>query len=265
MLKALVEFTLNRRYVILALAGVLCLLGIKALWSLPFDAFPDTTPVMVQVNLSAPGWAPEDLERLVTYPIEQSLTGLAGLDEMRSLTKYGLCQVTTIFDEGVDLYLARQQVSERLLTADLPDGIGKPELGPVSTGLGEVFHYLVVGDSLSSTEARTQQDWILKPQLQAVPGVAEINSWGGFVKQYLILFNPDRLAQYHLTLETVVSTIRNDLGNVPGGQIIRGGEMTLVRGIGVVESLEDIRDVVVATVEGVPVRVADIADVAIGH
>ncbi len=265
MLRYIVEFTLRYRYVVLALTAVLCIFGVIALWHLPFDAFPDTTPVMVQVNVSAPGWAPDDLERLVTYPVEQAVTGLSGLTEVRSVTKYGLCQVTNIFEDDVDLYLARQQVSERLLSVELPDGVGRPELGPVSTGLGEIFHYIVIADTADITAARTEQDWTLKPQLQAVPGVAEVNSWGGFVKEYLVIFDPDRIAQYNLALERVVNTIRDDLGNVPGGQVVRGGEMTLVRGIGVVENIEQIENVVVATVEQRPVTVADIADVAIGH
>jgi cobalt-zinc-cadmium resistance protein CzcA len=265
MIKNLVEFTLKYKFVVLAIAGILCLFGLVALWNLPFDAFPDTTPTLVQVNVSAPGWAPEDLERLVTFPIEQALTGLTGLSEVRSVTKYGLCQVTTIFKDGTDLYLARQQVSERLLTAELPDGIGVPQLGPVSTGLGEVFHYLVVGHTGDPTEPRTAQDWLIKPQLQAVPGVAEVNSWGGFKKQYLILFSPTKLAQYNLAVNDVVMAISDDLGNVPGGQIVRGGEMTLVRGIGVVESIEEIENIVVDSREGLPILVQDIADVVIGH
>ncbi len=265
MLKSLVEFTLRYRYLVLALAGLLCVVGIIALLQLPFDAFPDTTPVLVQVNVAAPGWAPDDLELLVTYPLEQALTGLSGLEEVRSVTKYGLSQITAIFDDNTDLYLARQQVSERLPTADLPDGIPSPQLGPVSTGLGEVFHYVVVGDTPDITDPRTVQDWVVKPQLQAVPGVAEVNSWGGFVKQYLILFDPDRLAQYNLSLPDVIETIEEDLGNVPGGQIVRGGEMTIVRGIGNVENIAQIENIVITTVESVPVTVAEIAEVAIGH
>jgi cobalt-zinc-cadmium resistance protein CzcA len=265
MLTYLVDFALKHRTVILALAALLCVVGLVALWHLPFDAFPDTTPVMVQVNVAAPGWAPEDLERLVTYPLEQVLTGLSALTEVRSVTKYGLCQVTTIFEDGTDLYLARQQVSERLLAADLPDGVGAPQLGPVSTGLGEVFHYIIVGDTLDPTAARAAQDWIIKPQLQAVGGVAEVNSWGGFEKQYLILFDPDRLARFELSLTEVVEAVEDDLGNVPGGQIVRGGEMTIVRGIGVVETIGQIENIVIASPEGVPIRVSDIADVVIGH
>jgi len=265
MLKRLVEFTLHQRYLVLALAGVLCVVGLVALVQLPFDAFPDTTPVMVQVNVSAPGWAPEDLERLVTFPIEQALTGLTGLEEVRSVTKYGLCQVTTIFEDRIDLYLARQQVSERLAAVELPEGVASPELGPVSTGLGEVFHYIVLGNSTELTEPRTVQDWLIKPQLLASPGVAEINSWGGFKKQYLIMFDPHSLAKYELNLTDVVEHLKEDLGNVPGGQIVRGGELTLIRGIGIVENAEDIEEIVIASVESVPIYIRDIAEVVIGH
>jgi len=265
MLRNLVDFTLRYRYAVLALAGLLCILGLVALFDLPFDAFPDTTPVMVQVNVGAPGWAPEDLERLVTYPLEQTLTGLSSLEELRSVTKYGLCQVTVIFEDGTDLYLARQQVSERLLAANLPEGIPAPQLGPVSTGLGEVFHYIVVSDSEDPTDARTNQDWLLKPQLLAVPGVAEINSWGGFERQYVILFDPDKLARYDLSLDDIVNSLRDDLGNVPGGQVSRGGEMTILRGIGTVESREEIEEIVIATIENTPITVRQIAEVVIGH
>lgn len=265
MLRKLVDAVLQHRGFVLALAAFLAALGLLALWKLPFDAFPDTTPVMVQVNVAAPGWAPEDLERLVTYPLERELTGLSGLTEVRSVTKYALCQVTTIFDDETDLYLARQQVSERLVSLDLPDGVGAPELGPVSTGLGEVFHYIVTSESDEITDARTAQDWIVKPQLQSVSGVAEVNSWGGFEKQYLLLFDPSLIAQYGLSIAEVIDAIEQDLGNVSGGQIVRGGEMTLIRGMGVVESIEQIENIVVASVEGIPVTVEKIADVVIGH
>jgi cobalt-zinc-cadmium resistance protein CzcA len=265
MLKHIVEFTLRYRYVVLSLAGLLCVVGIIALWHLPFDAFPDTTPVMVQVNCAAPGWAPEDLERLVTYPIEQAVTGLTGLHEVRSVTKYGLCQVTAIFEDHIDLYLARQQVSERLFGVELPDGVGAPQLGPVSTGLGEVFHYIVLSESNDITAARTAQDWLIKPQLQAVPGVAEVNSWGGFKRQYIIQLDPIRLAQYDLSISEVTESIRADLGNVPGGQVVRGGELTLIRGIGVAENLGDIESIVIASIENVPVTINDVGHVAIGH
>jgi len=265
MLKKIIEISLNYRYVILSLALILIIFGIVALWNLPFDAFPDTTPVMVQVNVAAPGWSPDDLERLVTWPIEQSLTGLASLAEVRSITKYGLCQVTTIFFDDIDIYLARQQVSERLIAVELPEGVGSPKLSPVSTGLGEIFHYIVISKSSDITDARTVQDWQIKPQLLAIPGVAEVNSWGGFVKQYQILFTPSRLAQYNLTIEDVIYSVENELGNVPGGQINRGGEMTIIRGLGVVESIADIEEIVITIRENIPITVKDIGQVVISH
>jgi len=265
MLKRIIEFSLNYRYVVLSLAFILILFGVIALWQLPFDAFPDTTPVLVQVNVAAPGWSPDDLELLVTYPIEQTLTGLAGLDEVRSVTKYGLCQVTTIFSDDIDIYLARQQVSERMISVELPEGVEAPVLSPVSTGLGEIFHYIVFSNSSDNTDARTVQDWEIKPQLLAVPGVAEVNSWGGFVKQYQILFSSTRLAQYNLTIDQVISSIENELGNVPGGQINRGGEMTIIRGIGVVETIDDIEELVVAIKESIPVTIKEIGEVVISH
>jgi cobalt-zinc-cadmium resistance protein CzcA len=264
-LRQLVEFTLRYRYVVLTLAGLLCIIGIVAFINLPFDAFPDTTPVLVQINSSAPGWAPEDLERLVTYPIEQAVTGLTGLTEVRSVTKYGLTQITAIFEDHVDLYLARQQVSERLLAVELPEDVGSPQLGPVSTGLGEVFHYIVTGSSSDMTDPRTVQDWIIKPQLQAISGVAEVNAWGGFVKQYTVQVDPVRLASYGFSIDDVRVSLEQDLGNVPGGQVVRGGELMLIRGIGVVENVDDIRQIAVASIEGVPILVKDIGDVAIGH
>lgn len=265
MLQKLVAFTLKYRKMVLVLAGFMIVLGLVALWNLPFDAFPDSTPVMVQVNVSAPGWAPEDLELLVTYPLERELTGLTGLEEVRSVTKYGLSQITTIFSDEADLYLARQQVSERIASISLPAGVGTPELGPVSTGLGEIFHYVVTSNSGDENLARTTQDWVIKPQLQSVPGVAEINSWGGFEKQYLILFNPDLIAKYNLTLDDLTDRIKNELGNVPAGQIIRGGELTIVRGLGNVETIDDIKKIVIASNESVPITVAHIGEVVVGH
>ena len=265
MLKKIVEFSLRYKNLVLVLSVILIAVGGFALWSLPFDAFPDTTPVLVQVNVSSPGWAPEDLERLVTYPLERVLTGLSGLSEVRSVTKYGLCQITIIFEDNTNLYLARQQISERLISVELPDGVEQPQLGPVSTGLGEIFHYVVLADSENESDARTTQDWNIKPKLQAIEGVAEINSWGGFVKQYLIQINPDLIAKYGLSVDAIVETIENEIGNVPAGQIVRGGEMTIVRGIGMVETIDDIKQIVIASVESIPITIGNIAEVVIGH
>ena len=260
-----IGFTIQYRGLMLFAAALLVVVGVIALTRLPFDAFPDTTPVMVQVNVTASGWTPEDIERQITYPIERELAGLSGLSEVRSISKFGLAQVTLLFDDDIDLYLARQQTTERLVGVTLPDGIEAPVLGPISTGLGEVFHYVLIAESADPTYARTVQDWIVKPQLQSVPGVAEINGWGGYQRQYHVLVDPNRLVRYGITLTHVIDVLRENIGNVAGGQMVRGGERTLVRGVGIVSTREDIDELVVATVEGAPIHVHDIGEVVIGH
>lgn len=265
MLTKLIDFTINQRWLMVFMTALLVVVGLIALANLPFDAFPDTTPVLVQVNVSAPGWAPEEVERQITYPVERQLSGLTGLIEVRSISKYGLSQVNLVFRDDIDLYLARQQTTERLVGVELPAGVTAPQLGPISTGLGEVFHYVLVSTSADSTEVRTVQDWIVKPQLQAVPGVAEVNSWGGFEKQYQVLFDPNRLVQFDLTLSEVIEHLRDNIGNVPGGEMNRAGEQTLVRGIGAVSDRRQIEEIVVAERSGAPIHIHDIADVAIGH
>lgn len=265
MLTRLIDFTIRQRWLMVFMAALLVVVGLIALANLPFDAFPDTTPVLVQVNVSAPGWAPEEVERQITYPVERQLSGLTGLIEVRSISKYGLSQVNLVFRDDIDLYLARQQTTERLVGVELPAGVAAPQLGPISTGLGEVFHYVLVSTTADSTEVRTVQDWIVKPQLQAVPGVAEVNSWGGFEKQYQVLFDPNRLVQYNLTLSEIVEHLRENIGNVPGGEMNRAGEQTLVRGIGAVSDRRQIEEIVVAERSGAPIHIHDVADVAIGH
>jgi cobalt-zinc-cadmium resistance protein CzcA len=265
MLEKLVDLVIRRRLFVLCLAALLGLTGVAALMRLPFDAFPDTTPVMVQVNVSAPGWAPDEVERQITFPVERELSGLTGLSEVRSISKYGLSQVSLIFDDGVDIYLARQQATERLVSVELPDGVESPRLGPVSTGLGEIFQYIVVGKTPDATELRTIQDWIIKPQLQSVPGVAEVNSWGGYEKQYHIIIDPNRLVAYDLGLADVVDAVSGGLQNVAGGQMVRGGEQTVVQGVGAVSRREQIEALVIQTRNGVPICVRDLAEVAVGH
>jgi len=265
MIERLIDLAIRRRAVVLCLALVLCILGAVAFVNMPFDAFPDTTPIMVQVNAIAPGWAAEEIERQITFPIERELSGLTGLTEVRSVSKFGFSQVTLVFTDDIDIYLARQQVAERLVSIALPDGVPVPQLGPVSTGLGEIFQYVVIGKTSDPTDLRTVQDWIITPQLQSVPGVAEVNSWGGYEKQYQIVVDPNRLVQYHLGLTAVVNAIRNGLTNVPGGQMVRGGEQTVVQGVGIVSKREQVEALVIDTRRGVPVHVHDIADVIVGH
>src|SRR5437868_15022967 len=184
MLDAVIRWSLRNRFVVLLVTAGLVVAGVLSLRALPIDAFPDTTPAQVQVNTVAPALAPEEVERQLTVPVENALAGLPGLDQLRSISKFGLSQVVVNFRDGTDVYFARQLVSERLATVELPPGIARPRMGPVTTGLGEVFHYAVTGRGKALDELRAVQDWVIKPALRTVPGVAEINSWGGLERQY---------------------------------------------------------------------------------
>jgi cobalt-zinc-cadmium resistance protein CzcA len=267
MLNQIIKFSIEQRLLMLVLAGVLVLTGIAAFRALPIDAFPDTTPVMVQVNTIAPSLGPQDIETQITYPLEQVIAGLPGLEEVRSISKTGLSQITAIFAGGTDILRARQLVGERVSGAELPDiaGVRKPVLGPIATGLGEVYHYLVTSDRHDLTELRTIHHWIIKAQLRTVPGVAEVNTWGGYEKQFHVLFDPAQLVKYGLTLSDIVEALKNNNANVGGGNISRAGEMQLIQGVGRLTSVVDISNIVLKEHEGQPVRVRDVADVEIDH
>ena len=174
-----IRWSLRHRGLVLAAWAVIAAAGALAFLRLPLDAFPDTTPVQVQINTTAAALSPEEIERQITWPVEQALSGLPELAEVRSLSRFGLSQVTLVFDEGADIWRARQVAAERVGGVSMPEGVARPRLGPVATGLGEVFHYLLRGEGHSLADLRAAQDWILAPQLRAVPGVAEINAWGG--------------------------------------------------------------------------------------
>ncbi len=265
MLNSVIGFSLKNRFIVLLLAGVLSALGVRAAITLPLDAFPDTTPVQIQINTVAPELAPEEVERQITFPVELALGGLKGLEEVRSISKFGLSQVVAIFGDDTDIYFARQQVGERLGEVRLTEGIEKPMMGPVATGLGEVYHYLVTSDVYNLTELRTLEDWVIRPRLRRVPGVAEINSWGGLAKQFEVRVEPRTLAKYRLTLDDVVRALRENNANVGGGYVTTAGESSLVQGIGRAASLETIAGVVIAAHDGVPIRIRDVAEVNIGH
>ena len=277
MLTKLIDLSLHHRAAVLLCVGLLIAGGTYALSQLDIDAFPDTTPVMVQVNTVAPALSPEEIERQVTYPIEQSLSGLPALENVRSVSKYGFGQVVVTFEDGTDIYFARQVVGERLAAVELPVGIERPTMGPVATGLGEVFHYILTYPGVDFTELpkaerirlltelRTTHDWVVKPQLRTVPGTAEINSWGGFEKQYQVRLDPDGLVSRGLTFIDVVEALERNNRSVGGGNVDRMGEMLLVQGQGRVGTKQEIAEVVITAVDGVPVRIADIAEVTIGH
>ncbi|MBA4032894.1 MAG: CusA/CzcA family heavy metal efflux RND transporter, partial [Planctomyces sp.] len=264
-LNRIIDFSLHNR--VLVILGVLAAsaAGVFSLQHLDIDAFPDTTPVQVQINTTAPALSPEEVERQITFPIEQAISGLPGLEQLRSISKFGLSQVVVVFEDGIDIYFARQLINERLGSVEMPQGITLPQMGPVATGLGEVFHYVVTGQGTDVTELRTIHDWVIKPPMRTVPGTAEINSWGGYVKQYQIRLDPDRLIKYGLTFDQVVQAIQKNNFNVGGGNISQPSGMLLVQGLGRTTNIDQIRQIVIAAQDGVPIRVADVGEVVIGH
>lgn len=266
-MRAIIDFALRQRLLILALTALLVGWGVWSALRLPIDAVPDVTNVQVQINTNAPALSPLETERQITLPVELAMSGLPDVEEVRSLSKFGLSQVTVVFKEGTDIYFARQLVQERLQEAReaIPEGLGMPEMGPISSGLGEIFQYTVRSPTAEATELRTLQDWVVAPQLRTVPGVAEVNSFGGYEKQYQVLVRPDALVQYDLTLEQVLSAVAANNQNAGGGYVTRGAEQLVIRGVGQVQGLDQIRGIVIASRGGTPVRVGDVAEVAIGH
>ena len=264
-LNHIIDFSLRNR--VLVLLGVLAagVGGVFALQHLDIDAFPDTTPVQVQINTTAPALSPEEVERQITFPIEQAISGLPKLEQLRSISKFGLSQVVVVFDDGVDIHFARQLINERLATLETAPGIERPKMGPVATGLGEVFHYVVTGQGNDVTDLRTIHDWVIKPPMRTVRGTAEINSWGGYVKQYQIRINPEKLIKFGLTFDQVVVAVQKNNFNVGGGNINQNSGMLLVQGLGRTTSLDQLRQIVILAKDGVPIRVADIGEVVIGH
>src|SRR5262245_32479395 len=264
MLNWIIDVSLRNRFLVVLLALAAVAVGVVSLRHLDIDAFPDTTPVQVQINTIAPALSPEEIEQQITFPIEQVLSGLPGVKELRSVSKFGFCQVVLNFEDGIDIYFARQLVNERLTTVELPAGIERPKMGPVATGLGEVFHYVVAGQGNDLSETRTIHDWMVKPKLRTVKGTAEINSWGGYEKQYQVRINPNLLIKYGLTFEQVIRALEENNRNVGGGNLREGTQSLVVRGVGRTVDVEQIKNVTITAKEGVPIRVADVAEVAIG-
>jgi len=260
-----IDFSLRHRVLVILGAAAFAVFGAVSMWQLDIDAFPDTTPVQVEINSVAPSLGPEEVEQQITFPIEQVLSGLPRLQSLRSVSKFGLSQVVVYFEDGTDIYFARQVVNERLGTVPIPPGIEHPKMGPVSTGLGEVFHYIVSGKCDDATQLRTIQDWVIKPKLRTTKGTAEVNSWGGYEKQYQVRIDPARLIKHGLTFDEVVEAVERNNRNVGGGSIRQNSQMLLVHGIGRTAGVEQIKNIVVTAKEGVSIRVQDVADVEIGH
>lgn len=274
MINAILEFSIRQRwFVMIAVLGVAAF-GAWNFTRLPIDAVPDITNVQVQVNVTAPGYSPLEVEQRITFPVETSMGGIPSLNYTRSLSRYGLSQVTVVFNEGTNIYFARQQVGERIqqVKDQLPDGI-ELAMGPISTGLGEIYTFALGakagatnadGSPVTPTDLRTVQDWIVKPQLRTVPGVVEVNTIGGYEKQFHVLPDPARLMAYRLNFRDVMTALAANNANVGAGYIERNGEQYLVRTPGQVANIEDIRNVVIGTRNGVPIRINDVADVRIG-
>src|SRR4029079_13363408 len=269
MLTKIIHWSLDHRLAVVVATFAIALAGFFSLRALTIDAFPDTTPVQVQINTDVPGLVATEVERLVTFPIELSLGGLPGLIDVRSISQFGLSQVTATFDDRTDIYQARLLIAQRLANVQMPDGVPRPELGPVATGLGEVLHYgfsLPPGASIESmTGLRALHDWEIRPELRTIPGTAEINTWGGLKKQYEVRVRPASLFKYDLDFQQVIHALESNNLNAGGGYIDRKGDMLLVHGIARALSTEHIGDIQVASYEGVPVHIKDVADIAIGH
>jgi len=265
MLDKLIHFVLHQRLLVIVGAVVLIAAGVFAWKVLPIDAFPDVTNVQVMILTEAPGLAPVDVEQQITFPIELAMQGLPDVRQIRSLSKAALSQVVVVFEDHVDTYFARNLVFERLQSAkeELPEW-AEPEMGPTSTGLGEIYQYTLESNTRSPMDLRTIQNWIIAPQLRALPGVNEVNSFGGFVKQYHVLVAPSQLLKYGITLADVLDALKKNNANAGGKFIIKGWEQAYVRSLGLIQTISDIENIVLEAEDGTPVYLKDVAQVKIG-
>src|SRR3990167_7956948 len=269
MIENILEWSLKNRVMVIIASLVLVVAGLGAMASLPIDAVPDVTNVQVQVLTSSPALGPEEVEKFITTPIEQAMSGLPDLVEVRSTSKFGLSAVTIVFEDGTDIYFARRQIGERRAAAKdaTPAGYGEPEMGPVSTGLGEIFQFEVRAsgaDARTPMELRTILELEIAPRLRSVPGVVEVNAFGGELKTYEVQIRPDDMARLGVSLDQVVEALENNNANAGGAYIEQNAEQYLVRGEGLLANADDIGDVVVrASEDGRPVFVRSIATVAV--
>jgi len=274
MIEKIIAFSLRQRTLILIALALIVGVGLYSFLSLPIDAFPDVTNIQVEVVATAPGLSPLEIEKFVTYPVEMAMRGLPGLDIMRSVTKYGISVITLVFRDKVDIYFARQLVFQRLAEAkeSIPENV-QIEMGPIATAMGEIYQYTLEGPEQADAaarethlmELRTLQDWVISPLLKSVLGVSEVNSFGGYIKQFQVIVDLDRLLKYGLSAGDVYEAVRNNNQNVGGGFLDRHSEQFLIRGIGLIRSVEDISKIVLKSSAGVPVTLADVAEVRMGH
>lgn len=266
MLERALNFSLRQRFVVIIGAIVLVVLGILAWPQVNLDAVPDITTNQVSINTETGGMSPEEVEKLVTFPIETAIGGIPGVEQVRSLSQFGLSQVNVIFQDSKDIYFARQLVNERLagVKEDLPEGVGSPTMGPVSTGLGDIYMYALESPGRSPSQLRELQDWVISPQLRTVPGVAEVNVTDGSVKQYQVVISPTAMLAREVTTDELVTALQENNSNAGGGVLERNGERVLIRSVGMAQTTGDIEKIVVKAENGVPVLVRDIARVELG-
>ncbi len=272
MLNRIIYFSIKNKLIVGLLTLVLVAWGLYSLSRLPVDAVPDITNNQVQIITTAPTLATQEVEQFITYPIEQSIANLPDLVEIRSISRFGLSVITVVFEEDVDIYFARQLLHEKLQEAEeeIPQGLGKPELAPVSTGLGEIYQYIIhpkkgAEHKYTGMDLRTMQDWIVARQLYGTPGVAEVNSFGGYVKQYEVAIDPNRLKSMNVTIAEIIEALENNNANTGGAYIDKKPNAWFIRGIGLITSLEDIGNVVIKTVDGIPLLVKHVATPRFGH
>ncbi|HWK99619.1 MAG TPA: CusA/CzcA family heavy metal efflux RND transporter, partial [Parapedobacter sp.] len=272
MLDSIIKFAIKNKFIVGLMTLVLVCWGVWSATEIPIDAQPDITNNQVQIITLSPTLAGQEVEQLVTFPIEQSIVNLPKVEEIRSISRFGLSVVTVVFEENVDIYFARQLVSEKLKEAEeqIPEGIGTPELGPASTGLGEVYQYILhpqagSEEKYSAMDLRTMQDWIVARQLYGTPGIAEVNSFGGLLKQYEVSVDPDRIKAMEVSIADIFTALENNNENTGGAYIDKKPNAYFIRGVGLVTSLEDVGNIVVKNTGGIPVFIKDVADVRFGH
>ena len=265
-LNKFIEFSLRQKFVAISLVLLMSFAGIQAILEIPINSLPDVTPVQVLVITKAGRYSPYDVEKLVSFPIENTMNGLPKIKEVRSISQFGLSAVTIEFDEDTDIYFARQMVSQRLQSVldDLPVGVSTPQLGPISTALGEIYQYQITGDGYSQTELRTIQDWLIAPQLKTIKGVTEINSFGGFTKQYEVIASPQKMVDLSIGINDVIIALEENNSVSGGNYLEHNREQYIIRGFGLITDIPSIRDIIVKNIAGRPIFIKDIAEVVEG-
>ena len=271
MLSYIINFSLRNKFLIFLFTAFITGFGLYSLTQIPIGAVPDVTNNQVQVITTSRNLSTQDMEQFITYPVELEMANLPGVKEIRSVTKFGLSVVTVVFEDDMGTYLPRQLLAEKIKSASekIPEGFGTPEMGPITTGLGEIYQYILdvkpgYKDRYTATDLRTIQDWIVKRQLSGIPGVVAVNTWGGFLKQYEVAIKTAQLNAMNITAQEVFTALEKNNNVAGGGYIEKINQAYFIRGEGLVENLEDIRNIVVTTKEGVPVLIKDLAEVGFG-